>query len=103
MVLRASGIQLPQETVRFLAHDGRGVRAYRRVARSSVGEGWPGRRARETEFDRAVDFVRVIVAWRTGSLKSDESSSAATAGIVVRSGLRIVRAMQPSHRAERDC
>ena len=40
--------------------------------------------------------ARRLSAWRTSSLKSDESSSAATAGSFVRSGLRIVRAMQPS-------
>jgi len=39
-----------------------------------------------------------LLAWRTSSLKSDESSSAATAGNFVRSGLRTVRAMQSSRR-----
>jgi hypothetical protein len=42
--------------------------------------------------------TRLLSAWRTSSLKSDESSSAATAGSFVRSGLRIPRAMQSSRR-----
>jgi hypothetical protein len=43
--------------------------------------------------------ARLLSAWQTSSRKSDESSSAATAGNCVRSGLRIVRAMQSSRRA----
>jgi hypothetical protein len=39
----------------------------------------------------------------TSSRKSDESSSAAAAGSFVPPGLRIVRAMQSSRRARRDC
>jgi hypothetical protein len=42
----------------------------------------------------AVAPVSWLLSWRTSSLKSDESSSAATAGSFVRSGLRIARAMQ---------
>ena len=47
-------------------------------------------------------WIHRSASWRTSSLKSDESSSAATAGSFVRSGLGIVRAMQSSRQARRD-
>jgi hypothetical protein len=47
--------------------------------------------------------TRLLQPWRTRSLRLDQSSSATTLGSFAPSGLRIVRAIQSSHRARRDC
>ncbi len=47
--------------------------------------------------------TRLLQPWRTRSLTLDQSSSATTLGSFAPSGLRIVWAIQSSHRARRDC